>query len=191
MYWIVQTTHFICFKKLKSGFSYGALGNRHFPIGVSDIAAAITAYGRCSLLTLNESGNKVNRKIANKDIVVSNFATDCCVDGSTNIKLENGDIKIKDLYDTQKEIVKSSKFQTVKLVENLSVLSYNINNKVNEYKEILYVSKTKSKQKRYKITYDDKEIITTEEHRFYVTYDKKEFWCEAKDLQPYYEIIKS
>lgn len=106
-YDIMQMTQKILINSL-----YGALGNRHFPIGVSDIAAAITAYGRCSLLTLNESGNKVNRKIANKDIVVSNFATDCCyfvMDDIVNVAFKGKEpelsIKTKFLVDLNEKVL--------------------------------------------------------------------------------------
>jgi len=63
-------------EKIKINSLYGALGNKHFCIGISDIAASITAFGRYNLQTLCSTANNLHRKITGEDIIVTNKATD-------------------------------------------------------------------------------------------------------------------
>lgn len=180
-------------EKIKINSLYGALSNAHFPIGVSDIASAITAYGRFSLLMLEQTGNEVMQKMVGKDAIVSNHATDACVDGSTIINTSAGDMRLDELYNNSEHLVKtgSGDFKVYE-VDKLKVKSYDTKKSNIEMKDIIYVSRRKSKQKRYKIKYKDRTIILTEEHEVYVRdTNNVEFWCKAKHLKKEYTIISS
>ena len=172
---------------------YGALGNRHFGIGISDIASAITAFGRYSLMMLAQTGNEVFQKVLGskeKNIVISNYATDACVDGNTIIELSTHKTDIRTIYNlyNNDEYVKlgiQDDYSVLK-VGNIRCKSYNeVTNKV-EFKHILYVSRRKSKQIRYKIKVaTNEEIILTEKHNVYVYNNNSHHmqWIESKDIK--------
>ena len=171
---------------------FGYLASKYFKLGSADLGGAITAFGRFSLMTKKNCVNEIHKKITGKDIVVSNSATDC-LDGSTEIKTDIGNITLEDIYNANKNniIKKNDNLTLCYLGKNVKVLSNNIDSGINEYKKITRVSRKISNEKRYKITYNNNTVIATANHIFYVNIDGNIVECKAKDLKPHYEIITS
>ena len=182
--------------KIQINSAYGALGASFFPAGDTDVAASITATGQA---IIKKSYDIADQFAASKGVeikpgtngmwyVVAGGDTDSVV-GSTIINVNGKDISIEDYYNQVPEnYIKYDDFNDdyVKVVKNDKALAYDNGVVQNNIK---YVMKHKVNKRMFKIKYQGKEVIMTEDHSIIVNRNGKNIDISPKDIQKGDKII--
>lgn len=182
--------------KIQINSAYGALGASFFPAGDTDVAASITATGQA---IIKKSYDIADQFAASKGVeikpgtngmwcTVAGGDTDSVV-GSTIINVNGKDISIEDYYNQVSEnYIKYDDFNNdyVKVVKNDKALAYDNGIVQNNIK---YVMKHKVNKRMFKIKYQEKEVIMTEDHSIIVNRNGKNIDISPKDIQKGDKII--
>lgn len=173
-------------KKVTINSLYGALGNAYFPLFNQEIAQAITGNGRFYIQhTADLIEKTLSKRLSSKKKYIVYGDTDSCV-GSTIININDGMIKISELYDkTDGKIKVLSNDSEIKIPDKLiKTLSVSKNFKI-QSKKIKYLMKHKVKKHMYKIKTKDNEVIITEDHSIMIK--RNGVLCSVKP----HEILKT
>lgn len=157
---------------------YGALlnvGSRFFD---ARLGQSTTLTGRC---IDKHMAAQVNQLIAG-EYDYKGDAVIYCVDGSTELHINDEIQPISDLYDN----TNITPINGIKYLHNKDIftLSYNCETGEREYKKVKAVSKQTAIKKMYKVWItDDKHVTVTEDHRFIVKRNGKIVESTVKDLK--------
>lgn len=176
--------------KIQINSAYGALGASFFPASDTDVAASITATGQAIIKKsydiadqfAKEKGVDVKSGTNGQWFTVVGGDTDSVV-GSTVINVNGKDISIEDYYNQVPEnYIKYDDFNDdyVKVVESDKALAYDNGVIKNTIK---YIMKHKVNKRMFKIKYQDKEVIITEDHSIIVNRNGKNIDISPKNIQ--------
>jgi DNA polymerase elongation subunit (family B) len=165
-------------KKILLNSLYGALlnvGSRFFD---ARLGQSTTLTGRC---IDRHMAATVNEIITGK-YDYKGDAVIYCVDGSTELHINDNIETIKNLYDR----INTTSKDGIKYLYNrdIFVLSLNPETEVREYKQVTAVSKQTVKKKMYKVWIDEnKNVTVTEDHRFIVKRNGQLIEATVKELK--------
>jgi DNA polymerase elongation subunit (family B) len=159
--------------KLLGNGVYGAGGNKGFHYYNYKAAEAITLCGQYSNKHLEKSLNvAVNKILGTTDVDYIIYCDTDSVVGDSIVNVNGIDITIADLYDQFNEFAEFNdlKKSYVKVCNNSFVNSVNSNGEI-EPKEIRYIMKHRVKKEMFKISFNGKSVIVTEDHAIIVKRD--------------------
>jgi hypothetical protein len=166
---------------LNSG--YGALGNNYFIFYDIRLAKAITYTAQLATRWIIKY---IEDNIKNIRIVYGD--TDSCLYNTIVNSKKFKNIEIEKLYNLLKgvEEVKSNKKFIKHIIDDDEILSYS--NKI-EYKKINYMMKHKVKKRFFKIKFNNKEVIITEDHSIIIERNNKIISITIKEIENNDKII--
>jgi hypothetical protein len=146
---------------------FGALGNRYFLYYINDVAEAITSGGQVAIKTAEQSINKYLNTLMKTD---GNDYVIYCVDGSTKIVVNDKEHEISKFFDEMPSTISVIGDKQIKRLHNRNYFTQTLDVDSNSisHNRINAVIKSRQKKKMYKITFGNKEVITTADHRFLV-----------------------
>jgi len=164
--------------------AYGATANRGFRFFDHRIAEGITKTGQLVIQTAEVNANRMLDKLigTESDRVIA-MDTDS-VTGDSLVYVNGSKCRIDELFLKFQETCYSDDFNRsyVKPVNDIKTLSFNIETKTIESKEIRYVMKHRVKKKMYKIHLNDKSVIVTEDHSVIVKRNGRYISVKPGDL---------
>lgn len=184
---------------------YGAFLEKSFHFFDIDNGACVTNIGRTSIKYIAHSVNdylnnyfyKVAKKYypnfenkiskSNKVVVID---TDS-VAGNSILNTNVGDISIEDIFNkVAKNIQEKSPDNFIAELDSLQSLSFNTEDRKEEYKPITYIKKHKVKKQMYKISNGDDSVIVTEDHSIIILRDEKYIEIKPNEIKYGDKIIK-
>lgn len=178
-------------EKIMINSLYGALANKYFPLFNEAMASAITGNGRYFIRKLAKYIEDTLQAMHKTDKEYIVYGDTDSVLGSTLVKIDDGEIKIKDLYDlTQGVIEERGENNFIKHpAHKMNAASLSPQMKI-EYNNINYIMKHKVKKRMYKIKCGSDTVTITEDHSMIVLRDNKQVSIKPKELQPKDKLIK-
>jgi hypothetical protein len=158
--------------KINLNSLYGYMGNAYAPMGDDDIASSVTLTGQAVIKSSNDVFQKsliekypeLTQCELNDSIIYND--TDSFV-SETIIDTELGKKTIHDIWNEYKK-EKNKEYtkygHEMYKVDNLNILTYNKFTKNSEYRTVKKIVRHKVSKRKFKISYNDKQVIITEDH---------------------------
>lgn len=179
--------------KISLNSVYGANANRFFKYYSLENASAITNTGQIVIQTATQSVNDyMNKILKTQDVDYVSYVDTDSVAGSSIIEVNGAKITIEEYFNNQSTYIKRDEFNEnyVKIVSGNDITpSLAMDTGKIEYKNIKYVMKHKVKKRMFRISYDNKEVVVTEDHSIIVKRNKKFKSIKPKDLRSEDKII--
>jgi DNA polymerase elongation subunit (family B) len=189
-------------KKVQANSEYGYMGNKYALLSNVRIAQSITTVGRFFVQWVRDQVN--DHFLKEKGFKPFIYADTDSVLGDTKLHLMKGLNRytktIQELYneidgeidyiadngiivnDPADPMVDNCTNFVKKVDVHLKSMSFNIDNRVPEYNQIKYIMKHKVNKRMFKIKYNGKEVIVTEDHSLIVIRDDEFIDISPKDI---------